>query len=60
MNIPISKEDELKAEIMLGIEDLKNGKTRSFESKKEIFQAIKKRGQERLAKVKNQKNKLAE
>lgn len=40
--------DELRAEIMLGIEDLKAGNSTSFTSEEEIFQEVKKRGRQRL------------
>lgn len=45
--------EELRAEIMLGIEDLKTGNSMSFTSEEEIFQEIKNRGQERLDKKRN-------
>lgn len=47
--------EELRAEIMLGIEDLKTGNSMSFTSEEEIFQEIKKRGQQRLDKKRNGK-----
>ena len=40
--------EELRTEIMLGIEDLKAGNSMSFTSEEEIFQEVKKRGQQRL------------
>lgn len=40
--------EELRAEIMLGIEDLKAGNSMSFNSEEEIFQEVKKRGQQKL------------
>ena len=45
--------EELRAEIMLGIEDLKTGNSMSFASEEEIFQEVKKRGQKRLDKKRN-------
>ena len=47
--------EELRAEIMLGIEDLQTGNSMSFTSEEEIFQEIKKRGQQRLDKKRNGK-----
>ncbi|MCY7345286.1 MAG: type II toxin-antitoxin system ParD family antitoxin [Pyrinomonadaceae bacterium] len=47
--------EELRAEIMLGIKDLKTGNSMSFTSEEEIFQEIKKRGQKRLDKKRNGK-----
>jgi len=47
--------EELRAEIMLGIEDLKTGNSMSFTSEDEIFQEIKKRGQKRLGEKRNGK-----
>ena len=45
--------EELRAEIMPGIEDLKTGNSMSFASEEEIFQEVKKRGQKRLDKKRN-------
>lgn len=47
--------EELRAEIMLGIEDLKAGNSMSFSSDEEIFQEIKKRGQKRIEEKRNDK-----
>ncbi len=47
--------EELRAEIMIGIEDLKTGNSMSFSSDEEIFREIKKRGQQRLDKKRNGK-----
>ncbi len=47
--------EELRAEIMLGIEDLKAGNSMSFNSEEEIFQEVKKRGQKRLGEKRNGK-----
>lgn len=47
--------EELRAEIMLGIEDLKAGNSMSFTSEEEIFQEVKKRGQKRLNEKRNGK-----
>ena len=47
--------EELRAEIMLGIEDLKAGNSMSFTTEEEIFQEVKKRGQKRLGEKRNGK-----
>ena len=47
--------EELRAEIMLGIEDLKMGNSTSFTSEEGIFQEVKKRGQKRLDAKRNDK-----
>lgn len=47
--------EELRAEIMLGIEDLKAGNSMSFSSDEEILQEIKKRGQKRIEEKRNGK-----
>ena len=47
--------EELRAEIMLGIEDLKAGNSMSFTTEEEIFQEIKKRGQKKLGEKRNGK-----
>lgn len=47
--------EELRAEIRLGIEDLKAGNSMSFSSDEEIFQEIKKRGQKRIEEKRNDK-----
>lgn len=49
------KLNELKAEIMVGADDLKNGRSKTFESGEEIFQEIKKRSRKKLDKGKNGK-----
>ena len=40
--------EELRAEIMLGVEDLKAGKSTTFYSEEEIYQEVRKRGQKKL------------
>ena len=55
MNLPLAKE-ELRAEIMLGVESLKAGRSKIFYSEDAIFQEIKKRGQKKL-KIKQQRKK---
>ena len=47
--------EELRAEIMLGIEDLKTGNSMSFTSEEEIFQEVKNRAQKRLNAKRNGK-----
>lgn len=47
--------EELRTEIMLGIEDLKAGNSMSFTSEEEIFQEVKKRTQKRLGEKRNGK-----
>ncbi len=47
--------EELRAEIMLGIKDLKEGNSMSFSSEDEIFQEVKKRGQKKLDEERNGK-----
>ena len=47
--------EELRAEIMLGIEDLKAGNSISFTSEEEIFQEVKNRAQKRLNAKRNGK-----
>lgn len=47
--------NELKAEIMLGVEDLKAGKSKTFYSEEEIFQEVKKRGRKKLEEKRNGK-----
>lgn len=43
------RHEELRQEIMLGVEDLRNGKSQTFYSGEEVFEEIKKRGREKLA-----------
>ena len=43
------RQDELRREILLGIEDLKNGNSQSFSTVDEAFNSIKKRGQQKLS-----------
>lgn len=47
--------NELKAEIMLGVEDLKAGRSKSFTSEEEIFQEVRKRGRNKLKEKRNGK-----
>lgn len=47
--------DELRAEIMLGVEDLKNGRSQTFYSGDEVFDEIVKRGREKLEQKRNGK-----
>ncbi|MCY7374544.1 MAG: type II toxin-antitoxin system ParD family antitoxin [Pyrinomonadaceae bacterium] len=46
---------ELKAEIMLGVEDLNAGRSQSFYTEEDIFQEVKKRGQKKLEAKRNGK-----
>lgn len=47
--------EELRAEIMLGVEDLKNGRSESFSSGEDVFEEIVKRGKKKLAEKRNGK-----
>lgn len=47
--------EELRAEIMLGVEDLKNGRSETFNSGEEVFEEIVRRGKKRLAEKRNGK-----
>jgi antitoxin ParD1/3/4 len=47
--------NELKAEIMLGVEDLKAGRSKSFTSEDEIFREVRKRGRKKLEEKRNGK-----
>ena len=48
-SLKMLRQDELRREIMLGIEDLKNGNSQSFSTVEEAFEIIKKRGQQKLS-----------
>lgn len=45
--------EELRAEIMLGVEDLRDGRSKTFYSGEEVFEEIKKRGKKKLAQKRN-------
>lgn len=47
--------EELRAEIMRGVEDLKAGNSTSFNSDEDIFEEIKKRGEKKLREKRNDK-----
>ena len=47
--------EELRAEIMLGVEDLSAGRSETFYSGEEVFEEIVKRGKKRLAEKRNGK-----
>lgn len=47
--------DDLRSEIMLGVEDLKSGNSQTFDSGKAIYDEIIKRGKEKLAQKRNDK-----
>jgi antitoxin ParD1/3/4 len=47
--------EELKSEIMRGVEDLKAGRSQTFYSGEEVFEEIRKRGEKRLAEKRNGK-----
>lgn len=49
------KLNELKSEILLGADDLKNGRSKSFKSGEEVFQEIKTRSRKKNDKGKNGK-----
>ena len=46
---------DLTAEIMLGVEDLESGKSKTFYSENEIFLEVKRRGQKKLEERRNGK-----
>jgi antitoxin ParD1/3/4 len=48
-SLKMLRQDELRREIMLGIEDLKNGNSQSFSTVEEAFETIKKSGQQKLS-----------
>lgn len=49
--------EELRKEIMLGIEDLRAGRSKTFTSADELLEEVKKGGRKRLAEKKNGKAK---
>ncbi len=49
------KLNELRAEIMLGVEDLRAGRSQTFYSGEEVYDEIVKRGREKLTKKRNGK-----
>jgi len=49
------RHEELRSEIMLGVEDLRNGRSQTFNSGEEVFEEIRKRGREKLAQKRKSK-----
>ena len=54
-SLKVAKLNELRAEIMLGVEDLRAGRSQTFYSGDEVYEEIVKRGREKLAKKRNGK-----
>ncbi len=47
--------EELKRDIMLGVEDLRNGNSQTFSTGEEVFEEIKKRAGKRISEKRNGK-----